>query len=443
MLSNSHDYQHLRILHEMQLVEGPVNMRNTRWHLEHDSTFEMPGGARSSSGSGSPAPTRSRCAAPSRASDGCSASTPPRCSPTAAAVLRGVGTSRPGPRRPGGRPGRGGAAGHDHRVLLRAHGGRRAAARTRPGSVPGSCSRPTGSSRSTSTTCRASRRLTRWRGTCDAGRRRRRRGPVHRLRAPRRHDRLPPAAVGGPGQPEQLRGEPHDRGGGLLHPPAPPHPSTRCGSPCAEVQLGGAAGPAGRPPALRPGGHLVRPAARVGHLAGVPAAVRRGRRGRFLSYDRLDAGHRSLAEPGRVRAWDLPPRRREQGRRRLRGDPPPRHRSGRRLPPGPLRPAGGDRSGGVRVGAHHRAGGGRPPSSVPSASAGTVSPSCGSRPAPCTTRRRRRRCACCSWSAARCGWATASTGSTPPFALDPGESAAVEAVDETELFATTLHRATP
>ncbi len=45
MLSNSHDYQHLRILHEMALVEGPVNMRNTRWHLEHDSTFEMPGGA--------------------------------------------------------------------------------------------------------------------------------------------------------------------------------------------------------------------------------------------------------------------------------------------------------------------------------------------------------------------------------------------------------------
>lgn len=44
MLSNSHDYQHLRILHEMTLVEGPVNMHNSAYLMEHDSLFEMPGG---------------------------------------------------------------------------------------------------------------------------------------------------------------------------------------------------------------------------------------------------------------------------------------------------------------------------------------------------------------------------------------------------------------
>jgi phenylpropionate dioxygenase-like ring-hydroxylating dioxygenase large terminal subunit len=43
LLTNSHDYQHLRILHEMKLTSGPSNLKLGKHVAEHDAGFEFAG----------------------------------------------------------------------------------------------------------------------------------------------------------------------------------------------------------------------------------------------------------------------------------------------------------------------------------------------------------------------------------------------------------------
>jgi hypothetical protein len=43
LLTNSHDYQHLRILHQMKLTSGPSNLTLGDHIAEHDASFEMQG----------------------------------------------------------------------------------------------------------------------------------------------------------------------------------------------------------------------------------------------------------------------------------------------------------------------------------------------------------------------------------------------------------------
>jgi len=43
LLTNSHDYQHLRILHDMKLTSGPSNLKLGDHVCEHDASFEMNG----------------------------------------------------------------------------------------------------------------------------------------------------------------------------------------------------------------------------------------------------------------------------------------------------------------------------------------------------------------------------------------------------------------
>lgn len=44
LICNSHDYQHLRSLHDLEIKDGPSNMVSKDYVLEHDVSYVMPGG---------------------------------------------------------------------------------------------------------------------------------------------------------------------------------------------------------------------------------------------------------------------------------------------------------------------------------------------------------------------------------------------------------------